>query len=73
MTGDAFLLYEVLVFFLSMSLTVTWNEMSTIKGRLLTDGAFSIGTTDHSWKAMGVATGNGVSWGAIRSACMAFI
>jgi hypothetical protein len=49
MTRDAFLFYEVLVFFLSMNLTVTRNEMSAIEGRLLADCALSIGMTDHTW------------------------
>jgi hypothetical protein len=69
MTGDAFLLYDILVFFLSMGLTVTRNEMSAIEGRLLADGALSIGATDHSWKAMGVAMGRGVSWAPVIGTC----
>jgi len=73
MTRDTFLLYEVLVIFLSMGLTMTRNEMSSIEGRLFADGALSIGAADHSWKAMGTAMGDEMSWAAIRSARVASV
>ena len=73
MTRDTFLFYKVLIVFRPMSITVTWDEVNTIEGRLFADDALSIRAADHSWKAMGMAMGDRVSWGAIRSACMAFI
>jgi len=70
MTGYTFLLHEILVFFGPMSFTVARNEMNAIEGRLLTDGALSIGTTDHAWEAMGAAMGCWVSWVTIIDTCM---
>ena len=73
MARDTFLFYEVLIFFGPMSFTVARDKVNTIEGRLFADDALSIRAADHSWKAMGMAMGDRVSWGAIRSACMAFI